>query len=152
MLAVKWESVARLRADGIEDMLHAHWRETSLDHDAVPLAPDWRRMEQLEEMGLLRVASLRRGGELIGYSLFSICTHLQFALTLHATNMAVYVKPRHRGLAGARLLVRCEELLDDLGIRKRIYLTPVLRGKKLGALIARLGYTHTEDFYSKLTG
>lgn len=152
MLAIEWESVARLRADGIEDLLFAHWRETSIDHDEVPLAPDWPRIEQLERSGVFKAIGLRIDGSLEGYSLFTVAPHLHFRYTLHATNSAVYVRPRSRGVAAVALLRRSEDLLDALGVRKRIYLAPVLRGKKLGALIERLGYKHTEDFYCKLTG
>lgn len=152
MLAIEWEPVARLRADGIEDLIFAHWRETAIHQDEVPLDPDWQRIEQLERMGVFKAIGARRNGALVGYSLFSIAPHLHFKSTLHATNTAVYVRPDRRLFTAVALVRRTEELLTALGVRKTIYLCPVLRGKKLGALIERLGYKHTEDFYCKLTG
>ncbi len=152
MLAIEWESVTRLRADGIEDLLFDHWRETCTDHEEVPLDPDWPRIEALEQMGVFKAVALRSDGALNGYSLFSIAPHIHFKSTLHATNTAVYIKPEGRLFGAIALLRRTEELLDALGVKKRIYLCPVLRGKKLGALVERLGYKHAEDFYCKLTG
>lgn len=150
MLAVEWEPVSRLLDDGAEDLIYRHWRETSIDHEDVPLDPDWSRVFSLERAGNLRVAALRRRGALIGYAVFTSAPHFHFRSSVYATCNAIYVLPEHRGYAAGRLLLRTEALLRDLGVAKVVHQAPVLRGKKMGALLARLGYKHTEDFYCKL--
>lgn len=152
MLRVEWEPISRLLDDGLEDKLYRHWREASIDHDDVPLDPDWSRMLSLEREGYFKAAALRRDGALIGYSAFSVHPHLHFRSTLHATNSVVFVEPRFRGYAGGRLLIETERMLALLGVRKIIYGSPVGGGKKLGAVLLRLGYAHTEDFFCKLVG
>lgn len=150
MLLVEWERVSRLRDDGAEDLLLQHWRETALHHEDVPLDPDWSRVFCLEREGWLKVASLRRYGELIGYAVFTIARHLHFRSSVYATCNALYVLPEHRGYAGGKLVVETERMLRALDVTKVVHQAPVSRGKKLGALLERLGYKHTEDFYCKL--
>lgn len=152
MLTVSLEPISSLLSHGLELILHAHWRETSIDQEAIPLAVDWSRLFSLEHDGYFRVFGLRRNGELIGYAAFVVAPHSCFRNTLHANCNGIYVKPEHRGYAGGRLLQGTEEILAGLGVAKIIHQVPVARGKKLSALLGRLGYAHTEDFFCKLVG
>lgn len=152
MLAIDWEPIPRLVADGAEDLIHKHWLETSINRDEVPLAPDWRRVFLLEKQGVFKGIGLRRNGALIGYAVFAVEQHIHFRSTCYATCNVLYVLPKFRGYAGGRLLRRSEELLADLGVRKIIHSVPLASNEKLGALLQRLGYSHTEAFYCKLVG
>lgn len=151
MLVIDWTPVAQLVDDGLEVLLHDHWREVSIDHEEVPLDPDWSRIFALERSGHYRAVGVyHRTGGLIGYASYIVGTGLNFRSTLYATNDVIYVAPAHRGFAGGKLLLRAENLLADIGVRKIVYEAPVSSGKKLDAPLARLGYKPTEIFFCKM--
>ena len=152
MLAVAWEPISDLLASGLEPLLHAHWLETSIDHEEAPLAVDWSRFLSLERDGYFKAAGLRRDGGLIGYAAFTVAPHACFRFTSYATCNAIYVGAADRGYAGGQLVMQTEIMLRLLGVKKVIHSVPLGKGAKLGELLGRLGYKHTEDFYCKLVG
>ena len=40
-------------------MLQRHWEDLALDKEAVPLAPDWARYEQMEATGMLSAIAVQ---------------------------------------------------------------------------------------------
>ena len=124
MLRVEWEPLTRLLDSGLEDMAHDHWLEAAIDQTTIPLALDWSRMFSMERDGVFKAASLRRHGELIGYSGYTIAPHIHHRLTRYATNSAIYVKPERRGFAGGKLALACESLLRVAGAQKVVYAVP----------------------------
>lgn len=154
---LQWEPIDALRADGVEQMLYNHWREVGIDHDAVPLDPDWERAYAMEAAGMLFSAALRNNGRLIGYNSFAVSPHLHYRSSLYAFNDIIYVDPRERGSAGIRLVRGTEKMLKELGVKKIVYHTKlhvhIGSGNGLvGDFLNRLGYTHFENCYCKLVG
>jgi acyl carrier protein len=123
MMIYARDSIQNARASGLESMQRAHWREVAVDREAIPLAVDWARYEELERLGLFYALCMRDalGGELVGYNAFFVTPHLHYMTTKFAVNDVVYVRPEHRGIEGIRLLLRAEETLVNLGVRKIIY-------------------------------
>ena len=157
MLTLEWEPLRQLvRDDALEALLINHWREVAADQARIPLCPDWDRAFALEEMGVLRCAAMRREGKLIGYNAFHVAPHIHYASTLFAVNDVIFVDRWERGAAGVKLVRGTEAMLKALGVVKIIYHTKakvlVGRGKKVGDLLAALGYDHFESLYAKLIG
>ena len=154
---IGFERLDDLLADGLEDMLFDHWQEVGLDHDAVPLAPDWEHYRDIERQGIFRVIAMRDFGALVGYNAFFVNKHLHYRHTLHAGNDVIWLRPdKRKGMAGVRLLRDSERLLRAAGVVKIIYhIKPhVLLGARksgnLGDILLRLGYRHIEECYSKI--
>ena len=156
---IAFEPLSNLLADGLEEMLYDHWQEVGIDHDAVPLAPDWDHYRELEKQGILRIVTMREFDELIGYNFFFVNRHLHYRHTLHAVNDVIWLKPEKRkGLAGVRLLKDSEKMLRATGVVKIIYhikphvLLGVRQTGTVGNLLLHLGYRHAEECYSKILG
>ena len=156
---IGFEPLRDLLADGLEDMLFEHWQEVGLDHDAVPLAPDWEHYRDMEKQGIFRIIAMRDFGQLVGYSAFFVNRHLHYRHTLHASNDYFWLRPdKRRGWAGVRLFRDSERLLKAAGVVKIAYhIKPhVLLGARksgtAGDLLLRLGYRHAEDGYWKIIG
>jgi len=150
-LTLEWEPIQNLKDDGAEDLLFQHWRETESDLDRVPLSVDWEWMKALEAQKMFHCAALRRNGRLIGYNAFQTYRHIHFRHTLHAINDGVFIEPSERGMAGVRIIRGVEPMLKSLGVARIMY-GAKLRARTAGDLLARLGYSHTENIYCKLIG
>jgi hypothetical protein len=150
-LALTWEKIDRLLDDGVEELLYDHWREVGLDHDNVPLDPDWERARCLERMGILHTAALRRDGKLLGYNAFHVTPHIHYRSVIFAVNDVLFVDPDGRGIAGVKLVKGVEPMLAALGVRKVYYHTKV-HVPLTGDLLGKLGYSHIENIYSKTIG
>lgn len=147
--AFAWERLERLIADGLEDLAILHWEEAERDKEDVPLALDFQRAIAGEKIGQHRTASLRKGGELVGYAAFTVTTALFHSTTLHAFCTAVYVDPDHRGFTSLAFLAWCEGELKTAGVRK-LYVTA--KRPEQCDLFEKLGYAFSETTYSKLLG
>jgi hypothetical protein len=156
---IGFEPLDDLLADGLEEMLFDHWQEVGLDHDTIPLAPDWDEYRALEKMGRHRTIAMREFGELVGYNAFFTNKSLNYRHTLFATNNVIWLKPEKRkGMAGVRLIKESERLLGLVGAVKIFYhikvhiLLGAKRSGTMGDLLLHLGYRHIEDSYSKVLG
>lgn len=148
MWEVRKTPLVHLVEDGLEALMHAHWKECSIHQDEVPLDPDWVMGSTMENCGILHCFGLYREGELIGYSIFEVSSHLHFKSTRYAYNSGIYVMPKHRGFAGPVLAARSEELLKAMGCKKIVYMVP--RGSALTAVLTKLGFESTEVYFTKL--
>ncbi len=154
---IAFEPLDDLLADGLEEMLFDHWQEVGLDHDAVPLAPDWAKYRDMEKRGTFRMISMREFGALVGYSAWIVCPSLHYRNTLHALNDYFWLAPeKRRGWAGIRLLRTSERLMKGLGAVKIVYhikphvLLGATKSGTVGDILLRLGYRFDEECYSKL--
>ena len=128
-----------------------HWTEIALDHEAVPLEPDWERYVKLDEAGSLSVVTARAGAELVGYHIAVISGHLHYKGTLHGVTDVYFLKPEHRkGFTGIRLFKTVGAEMKRLGVVKLITGTKV--HLDMGRLLERLGYRETERTYTKIVG
>ncbi len=158
-LTLEWGTLDEARAEGFEDMAALHWEEVEIEHERVPLAPNWKAYRDLERQGVLRSALLRRDGALVGYAAWFVQPPLHHSLTLWAVSDLFYVDPAERGRAGAFLLRRSEQMLRDLGVRVIYYgVKPVKqpgdlgykRGRdSVGRLLSKLGYAKIEEAWAK---
>lgn len=133
--------------DDLETLMLAHWKESSTHQDA-DYDPDWPLALALERAGTLRAFGLFRDDELIGYSVYTISSHLLCKSTTFAFNTSIYVVPTRRGFAGGKLLRESEKLLKALGVRKVTYLAP--RNSPLNDALRSFRHEHTENYWAKV--
>jgi len=152
---VTLEPLARLVADGLEDLGAAHWQES--EHDkSVFYALDLIGASSLERAGGFRIFAFREGGRLVGYASF-IFGSLHAAAVQQAFLDAVYLDPGYRG-HGAYCWRKVENVLRNLGVHRLVCSVPdnPLRpgGKRgtVGQLFQALGYRRFEVAYSKILG
>jgi hypothetical protein len=151
MLQVEETRLSTLIEDGLEALMHAHWKECSIDQAEVPLDVDWTLACTLERDGVLHAFGLYSGSELAGYAIFEVSTHLHFRQTRFAFNSSIYVAPEHRrGNAAAKLLCESDRLLAGMGAKKIVYLVP--NASALNKLLPAAGYAPSETYFTKLAG
>lgn len=154
-LEFAWDKLSRLLEEGLDDHIREHWEEVALDKETVPYAPDYGRYLDMEQKGLFRIMSMRRGGRLVGYNAFFTMPHLHYRFTMHALNDVIYIDPEERrGWAGVRLIMEAEKALARLADPVKIFYHTKLhvaedRGT-VGRILERLGYAHVERVYAKV--
>lgn len=151
MLTYQVESWDRYWRDA-EKLWEDHWREIALDQEHIPLDVDWDRYAALDAQGKLHIVTARDAdGQLQGYHLSIVDTHLHYRTTLHAYLDVFYLAPAHRrGMAGVKLFKVVQDTLKARGVVKQIQGHKVHVHGGLGTLFERLGYHKIEHVYSKL--
>tara|TARA_R110000772_G_scaffold64511_2_gene144274 strand:- start:1682 stop:2146 length:465 start_codon:yes stop_codon:yes gene_type:complete len=141
-------------ADVLEEMkpiLQKHWEEVALYKDQIALNPDYDKYQSLEEMGALRIATVRSGGKLIGYFISMINPHLHYQDHLYAINDILYLEESFRGADVAlELFLFAEEDLKSLGVD--VLIIAMKTAKPFDALCEALGHSNVERVYSKFIG
>lgn len=135
----------------LAQLVTAHWDEVALDHDTVPLDPDYPRYYALQDAGSLSCVTARQGegGPLVGYHIALIGGHLHYGSTKHGITDVYYLSPGHRkGFTGVRLFKAVDQEMRRLGVVKLITGTKV--HLDIGPILKRLGYRKTEDVYTKV--
>ena len=135
-----------------EPLWKDHWLEVGLNQDTIPLDVDKERYALLDAQGKLHIITMRDDdGELQGYYLAIVDTHLHYRTTLHAYLDVFWLHPAHRrGLAGYKLFQVVKDTLKARGVVKHIQGHKLHVHGKLGTLFERLGYHKIEHVYSTL--
>lgn len=152
---VQWETLDDIMDTQLVTLLVENYAEIETDQDVIPLDPDMGRAYALEEMGVLRIMTLRWRGVIVGYNAFHVTPHMHSRAVSIAVNDVLFVHPHHRARGGLLLLRVAERALKAVGVARIHYATKVhaeigRRGHKTGDLLAKLGYRHDEESYSKL--
>lgn len=130
-----------------KDLMHAHWQELGLDLD-LEIAPDLEKMKILENLGLFKVITVRNNGQLVGYLLAVVSTHLHYRTSPPMFIVdAYYIAPEHRNGTGAKLFKFAEVLAKQLGAIK-IYLSCKAH-KDHSKLFSALGYKLSDFAFIK---
>ncbi len=130
------------------EFFEAHKEEVGADKEKFPLAPDYERYQEMQDIGSLVVVTARADGRLIGYICYYLSRHLHYD-SLTAYSDVFYVTPAYRkGLVGVRLFKAVEEVLKHMGV-ERIYTGTKLK-LDIGPILERLGYAPIERIYTKV--
>lgn len=149
MLNFQTEKLDRLLADGLDELIWAHWEETETDRDAIPLAVDWDYYRGIERARGYIIVSARQDGRLVGYNAFFLNKHAKYRFTTIAVNDVMYLAPdARRGWAGVRLIREAQGILQEGGARRIIY--AINENPRLAALLAALGYGKRGEVFSRL--
>ena len=140
-----WPEITRL--------LPAHWREIALDQEQIALDMDVAAYEGLARQGILQVMSARTAtGELVGYFLAFIRTHVHYRTSLTAFEDMYYLAPAYRrGWAGVRFFQALEASWRARGVQRAVisYKLHFHEGR-MGRLLTWLGWKPTEAVWTKL--
>lgn len=137
-------------SSGVKALLQAHWEEVALHREEIKLNPDFSRYQQAEIRNALVVITARQGTELVGYSVFLLHRHLHYKDCLVASNDVIYLKPECRGVVGARLIKRSEEILKSLKVQKVVW--HIKPRNDWSSVLSRLGYDQEEIIMAKVLG
>ena len=97
------------------DLWVAHYREIAVNPEVMKLNPDWRKYYLLEEQDQLACLGARRFGELIGYSVNFVTSHLHYCEMKFMENDVLYLTDEERrGGTGAMLIDATIELARSL--------------------------------------
>lgn len=130
-------------------LLEEHWKEIANHKDVRPLEIDRISYSSMNNLGLLKILTVREDGKLIGYASFIVTKHLHYKSWRFANNDVYYLHSDYRrtGLA-LEFFNKIEEWLKGYGVK-----SIVLQDKTHtphSKLFDKLGYTMTENVYEKL--
>lgn len=111
------------------------------------LLPAMRAYRALEQAGKLLLFYAYSEGQPAGYQAFIVTEHPHYAGTVWAQADAVYVKPEHRGILGARFMAWADEQLREAGVQVVLRAAP--RDTPLGSMLERMDYREQETNYIK---
>lgn len=140
------ESIATV-IDEIGPLLLAHWQEIAQFHD-IPLNVDFDHYKRAEAYGQLRIYTVRREHELVGYAIYILAPAPHYSTSLQAKEDVIYLKPEYRkGRVGWKLIEFADERLRlD---RVQVVYHHVKPSHDFGPLLKHIGYTFSESVYSR---
>lgn len=90
-------------------LISKHHDEVTI-FDGVNLDLDISKYQRLDDLGLLKVFTVRSEGILVGYSSFFLSSHTHHKNTVHAHMDTIYIHPKFRGI-GADFANYCDDQL-----------------------------------------
>lgn len=154
-ITYQWERLSRLLTEpNINDLFRAHWSETGIFRDRMPLDPDYAIMLDGNERGLYLCWTARDGKTLVGYLFFWVKPHPHFKSTLVAFDDIYRLSPEYRrGLAGYKMFTTAIEALKARGV-KCVRCEALADFQKerggLDSFYKRLGFTHAYNSYIRM--
>lgn len=143
------ETLAEVRASGVDELLHRHWAEIAHYPD-IPLDVDWEAYECAERSGALRAYTARMGREIIGYAAFLVKHNPHYKSSLQAVQDVLYLAPEHRGgRVGYRLMIFAEEQVRAEGTQAIYQHSKARRDIDIGPILARQGYEVIDHLWAK---
>lgn len=131
-------------------LLHKlQWEETENYRKALPFNPNYLSAAKYADLGIYRIFTVRRDGELVGH-LSLYVTESMHTQTKLAQEDSLFLRKDVRGIGrtALRLLQFAELKLQALGV-KEVYCS-VKHGASSKGLLAKMGYTHVSDGFHKL--
>jgi hypothetical protein len=95
-------------------LMHANNAETGAYHVG-EFSPNKEKLLAMENAGVLRVFTARKGGKLIGYQVFFTLFGINYPDVLNAVCHVTYVAPEYRGFTGAKFIYWVDEQLRKEG-------------------------------------
>jgi GNAT superfamily N-acetyltransferase len=133
--------------DDMQPLLERHWREIAHYQD-IPLEPDRQGYATAERNGNLRIFTLRRDDELIGYAVYFVRQNLHYKSSKQASQDILFLAPEYRrGRLGMHLIEFSDECLGDEGVQATYH--HVKAAHNFGPLLERMGYQLVDLIYAK---
>lgn len=134
-----------------EELLELHWEELANNRDKIKLNPDKERYYVMEDLGKLKVFTVRDSGDLVGYFLVVVDTGLHYKDHLFATNDVIFLHKSHRGSSvGKKLIEFAQDCLEEDGVSVLTINTKV--HQPFDGLMEHMGFNLSERVYSKYIG
>jgi hypothetical protein len=140
------ETVSEAKED-IKRLMHGHWAEIAHYKD-IPLEPDYETYEKIEVFKKLRVFTIRKDAELIGYAIFFLNPAPHYVSSMQAIQNVLYLHPDYRrGGTGGRFIKWCDAQLKLANVQ--VVMHHVKAAHNFGPLLERMGYELTDHLYAK---
>lgn len=126
-------------------LLQQHYQEIAVYKD-IPLDPQWEWYERVQEMGILKVYTVRTDeGKLVGYATYLVQNNKHYRSSLQAAADVFFIDKAHRSmvLVAKRFILFCDEELGKLGV-EIVYHRYKLHQPALGNLLEKVGYEEIE--------
>jgi GNAT superfamily N-acetyltransferase len=131
-----------------QSMLMAHWAELAV-HKDIPLDPEYAFYEKMDDIGALRIYTVRSEGQLIGYSIFVVRPRHAHYNIGWAMNDIVWLHPEHRNEGvGAAFVAFWDQELTALGVTL-VHINAKVSHPALAYLLKKCGYVVIEAGYEK---
>ena len=148
MITYQQEFLSSSEGKDREKLLNAHWEEVALNKDKIKLNPDYDRYYELEELGILKIFTVRDSGSLVGYFACFVMPHLHYKDHYFATNDVIYISPEHRrGFTALKLIKFAEKCLKEDGVS--VIQINTKAHKSFSPLLERMGYKQNDILYGK---
>ena len=147
MIKIQRENVINVLKEA-DDLFAEHYEEIEGDRSTAPLALNKERLVNMQNNKSIVVMTVRKNGNIIGYSLYSLYYPLEYCKSIFANNEDIFIKKSERkGHLGLNLIRLSEEELKNLGVKKINYsVTPVV---DFSPILKRAGYEVNCVKYSK---
>ena len=130
-------------------LLTKHWKELANHQDIRPLDINFEAYEQMNDLGLIRVFTVREDEKLVGYASFCINYNLHYKTWKHAICDVYYIAPEKRTLGfGSKMFSEIEGMLRDLGVNSVIVQDKVKQSN--AKFFQALGFGISEQHYEKV--
>lgn len=131
-----------------QPMLMAHWAELAV-HKDIPLDPEYSFYEKMDDIGALKIFTVRSGRELVGYSIFVVRPRHAHYNIGWAMNDIVWLHPDHRNEGvGAAFVAFWDRELSVLGVTL-VHINAKVSHPALAFLLSKCGYRVIEAGYEK---
>ena len=119
-------------------------RETNLFGE--PLNLDLIQLCRLQDAGMLRIYSMRKSSELVGYCMFIVYNHVHHSHLKVANQDVIFIKKGHRGHA-SKFVQYCDGELKKIGVEVVLQHSPAIN--EWNAVLERIGYSKLETTYQR---
>lgn len=126
-------------------LMKEHYEEIPV-HGNINFEPDYDRYKALDDAEVLRVFTVRKDRELVGYGIFIITNDIICKSLRIANQQVLFVRKNHRG-CGIKFMKWCDESLGKEGIDK-IYRT-VTPYFDYSSVLKRMGYMVAGIYYER---
>jgi len=77
-------------------LVEKHYDEIAHYQD-IPLDPDVEMYKSMEDIGILKVFTARKAGNLVGYAVFIVKPNPHYKTSMQAIQDVIFIHPRYRG-------------------------------------------------------
>lgn len=131
--------------DEMIPILYEHYKEISHYQD-IKLEPNLREYFKLENLGILKIYTVREEKELIGYAIFFVKHNIHYKSSLQANQDIIYIRKDRRGF-GRKFIKWCDERLKELGVQ--VVYQHIKHAHDWSPILEKMGYEKQDIILSK---
>lgn len=133
----------------IKPLFKQHWEELANNKDIRALDPDYDAYIQLNNMGIIRIFTVRDDDRLIGYAFFLVAKNLHYKTWKYAVSDIYYLLPEFRKTeVSTRMFTEMETWLRFMGV-KSVTIQDKINHSHTNFFV-KLGFKPIEQLYEKI--
>jgi GNAT superfamily N-acetyltransferase len=142
------ETLTEAILDEAMPLLEMHYKEIAHYLD-IPLVPDRAQYLKMEELGSLRLFTIRDdAGTFHGYAVYFVRHNIHYSTSKQAVQDILFLNPEHRkGRVGYRFIAWCDEQLKLEGVQ--VVYHHVKTAHNFGPMLERMGYQAIDIIYGR---